>query len=179
MPDQFRLPVIEARTLRQQPSLRLADRLTPTLEGTREGHMGLNLRLGLLALVGFSLWPAVAAADTPPPCNRTMCRSQIDAQCGSPGGEPSSSAWSTCSKNVIAACQSGQIVCGGGSTTPPAPPPRRRPPPPRPRPHGRRPPPRRRRRPRRRPPRPRPPRPARPPPPRRPAPPRRRPPRQR
>src|ERR1043166_4718807 len=122
MPDQFRLPVIEARTLRQQPSLRLADRLTPTLEGTREGHMGLNLRLGLLALVGFSLWPAVAAADTPPPCNRTMCRSQIDAQCGSPGGEPSSSAWSTCSKNVIAACQSGQIVCGGATTTTTAPP---------------------------------------------------------
>src|SRR5438876_2347345 len=79
--------------------------------------MRLDLRLGLLALVAFSLWPALAAANTPPVCSRTTCRSQIAAQCGSPGGEPSSNAWSTCSKNVIAACQSGQIVCGGATTT--------------------------------------------------------------
>ena len=39
--------------------------------------MRLDLPLRTLVLAAFSLWSAVAAANTPPPCGRASCKSQI------------------------------------------------------------------------------------------------------
>ena len=77
--------------------------------------MQLNLRPGLLVLAALSFWPAVAAADDvpPPPCSRVVCKSQINAMCGS----LKDGARSDCTKGVISACKSGQIVCAQGTTT--------------------------------------------------------------
>lgn len=49
----------------------------------------------------------------PPACSPPTCRSQIAEQCGRPGGRD----WEPCWKGVIAACESGDIVCGAGATT--------------------------------------------------------------
>ncbi|HJQ82861.1 MAG TPA: hypothetical protein VKA21_02210 [Candidatus Binatia bacterium] len=57
-------------------------------------------------------------AATPPPCSRPTCREEIEATCGPPGGKDRAQ----CAKNVIEACESGQISCEGPTTTTTQPP---------------------------------------------------------